>query len=495
MLALTDQEFPRRLYTAEQTRQLDHAAIHQFGIPGITLMKRAGQAALQCLLAKWPAPEQLTVFCGGGNNGGDGYIVAALAAQQHIPVSLFYLSDPATLQGDAALARDFAEQAGVELLAFNKETDIKGIVVDAMLGTGTRGAPRGSYIDAIVLINASENPVLAIDVPSGLNADTGMADLAVEASATMTFIGVKQGLLTGRGPAHCGELYFDDLGVPADVYKPISSTTHRIQYAPLPPRPVDAHKGNSGHILVVGGDHGMGGAVTMAAEAAARCGAGLVSVATRVEHVNAILGRRPEVMAKGIENADDLYGLIAKATVIVIGPGLGQSDWSKIMLAKALSSSVPKVVDADALNLLSSELNMQSHRDDHWILTPHPGEAARLLSAEIEAVQRDRFQAATAIQQLRGGVVVLKGAGSLVASESDIGICTAGNPGMASGGMGDVLSGVIGALLAQGLALKLAAEVGVQIHAMAADRAAKGGQRGLLATDLMPHLRALVNGL
>jgi len=266
----------------------------------------------------------------------------------------------------------------------------------------------------------------------------------------------------------------------------------------LPPRAVDAHKGDSGHVLVIGGDNGFGGAVAMAAEAAARCGAGLVSVATQAEHVNAILARRPEIMVKSIAKADDLDALLSRATVLVVGPGLGQSAWSLMLLRKVLQSNLPKVVDADALSLFacgeSSEDTLRKHRDKHWILTPHPGEAARLLSGDVGEVQHDRYLAVTEIQKARDGVVVLKGAGTLVASEHAIGVCRAGNAGMASGGMGDVLSGVIGALLAQGLGLQEAAELGVQIHGMAGDKAARRGQRGLLATDLMPHLRSLING-
>jgi len=485
------QNSPKQLYSAEQSRQLDRIAIEQFSIPGITLMKRAGRAAFQTLLAHWPQPQHISVFCGGGNNGGDGYIVAALAAQQHIPVSLFYLSDPAKLNGDAALARDFAAQSGVQFTAFTDSANVQGVVVDAMLGTGSKGAPRGDYAKAIALINSLDNPVLAIDIPSGLDADTGAATDAVRADATITFIGTKRGLLTGRGPALTDELVFNNLELPEAVYQQVATSTYSIDYQPLPPREQDAHKGASGHVLILGGDEGMGGAVAMAAEAAARTGAGLVSVATQADHVNAILARCPEVMVKGIKSEDQLAPLLSRANVLVVGPGLGQSAWSRMLWNASLTTSLPKVVDADGLNMLA-EKNL---RNDNWVLTPHPGEAARLLSCDTNTIQNDRFCAASKLRNVWGGVVILKGAGSLVASASGIGVCRAGNPGMASGGMGDVLSGVIGALIAQGLSLQEAAETGVQIHAMAGDRASQRGQRGMLATDLMPHLRSLVNGL
>lgn len=485
------------LYSAAECQQLDKIAIEQYGIPGIRLMKRAGTAAFNLLRQRWPDAKALTIYCGGGNNGGDGYIVAALAAAQHMPVQVIALADPKKLTGDAALARDFATQAGVVFEPFSKQLPHEdGVIVDALLGTGTQGAPRGDYANAIEIINKNGLPVLAIDIPSGLQADTGATPgLVVNAEATITFIGRKCGLYTAKGPTYCGEVVFDSLGVPAEVYAELTNKNFVIKRQQLPPRNVDAHKGSSGHVLVVGGDHGMGGAVLMAAEAAARCGAGLVSVATREEHVSPILTRRPEIMAKAAKSLDDFLPLLAKATVVVIGPGLGRSEWSHTLLEAVLNSPLPKVIDADGLNLLASEEKYQQVSADNWVLTPHPGEASRLLSNSISDIQANRFDAVTRLQQKRGGAIVLKGVGSLVASTEAIGLCTAGNPGMGSGGMGDVLSGVIGALLAQGCDVKTAAEQGVLLHAMAGDKAAGRGQRGLLATDLLPHLRNLVNGL
>lgn len=257
----------------------------------------------------------------------------------------------------------------------------------------------------------------------------------------------------------------------------------------LPPRARASHKGDYGHVLVVGGDHGMVGAVRLAGEAAARTGSGLVSIATRAAHAAVIAAVRPELMCHGVECARDLRVLLQRASVIAIGPGLGQSAWAHDMLAAVLQMRLPRVVDADALNLLAQE-PMQC---DHWVLTPHPGEAARLLGMTTKQVQADRLQAAQALQQRYGGVCVLKGAGTLVCTSESVAICEAGNPGMASGGMGDVLTGVIAGLLAQGLSLVDAACAGVYIHAKAGDRAAQEGERGLLASDVMPHLRKLVN--
>lgn len=255
-------------------------------------------------------------------------------------------------------------------------------------------------------------------------------------------------------------------------------------------RPSDSHKGNYGHVLVLGGDIGMPGAARMAAEAAARVGAGLVTVATQTDHVAIILAGRPELMVYPIKKVSELALLIQKATVLVVGPGLSPtSTWSKKLTQQALKSSLPMVVDAGALALLADQPSR-----NHWILTPHPGEAAHLLQTTADKIQSNRLKAAKALQQRYGGTIVLKGHGTIIQSKNDPPvICTEGNPGMATGGMGDVLSGVIAGLVAQGLDLPTAAATGVFLHARAGDLAAKAGERGMLASDLMPYLRELVN--
>jgi hydroxyethylthiazole kinase-like uncharacterized protein yjeF len=259
----------------------------------------------------------------------------------------------------------------------------------------------------------------------------------------------------------------------------------------LKPRAHAAHKGDFGHVLVVGGDQGMDGAVRLAATAALRTGAGLVSVVTRQEHVSQVNATRPELMCHGVQSPHELAPLIKKASVVVVGPGLGQSDWSRALLSAVLASALPLVVDADALNLLSQQKNV---RCDHWVLTPHPGEASRLLNCSNADVQKDRLAAVTALQARFGGVCVLKGAGTLIlGTDHKIYQCEEGNPGMASAGMGDVLAGIIGAWIAQGFSIDVAAQMGVAVHAAAGDRAATTGERGLLASDLIENLRALVN--
>ncbi|WP_251366301.1 NAD(P)H-hydrate dehydratase [Coxiella-like endosymbiont of Rhipicephalus sanguineus] len=371
------------------------------------------------------------------------------------------------------------------------------MIIDALLGSGLKGEIQSPYTEIITAINEAKEPVLAVDVPSGVNADTGEVQAtAVKADLTINFIGLKQGLYTVRAPAYCGKLVLASLGLPNSLFTQVKTHTQLLDWSyvqsllPLQ-RERDTHKGNYGHVLVIGGDYGMGGAVRMAAEAAARVGAGLVTVATRPEHVPIVSGSRPELMCYQVAEAYDLESLLEAATVVVIGPGLGKSDWAKALLNKVLLTRTPKVLDADSLNLLAEN---PIYRED-WILTPHPGEASRLLNVSCHKIQSNRFEAIRQLAQRYRGVVVLKGAGTLIKGrEEEISVCSAGNPGMATGGMGDILSGVIGGLLAQRLSFMMAAQAGVFIHSLAADRAAEeGGERGLLATDLFPHLRTLVN--
>jgi NAD(P)H-hydrate epimerase len=284
--------------------------------------------------------------------------------------------------------------------------------------------------------------------------------------------------------------------VPPEVYQTVVCNNHRLELESLleclPARPATAHKGFYGTVLVVGGDYGMAGAAALAAEAALRCGAGLVRVATRPEHVAALVARTPESMPIGVGSGQDLADLVESADVLVVGPGLGQSPWSEQLLQVAAASGKPMVLDADGLNLLAAGRSDTGGHRDNWVLTPHPGEAARLLDCDTSTVQADRFQSVRRLQENYGGVVVLKGNGSLIADSVQVLLSDYGNPGMASGGMGDVLSGVIGSLLAQRLPATQAAALGVCLHGAAADTAAEAGQRGLLASDLAPVMRNLL---
>ena len=499
-------QLPAALYTAELTRALDAAAISA-GMPGFKLMLRAGHVAFDRLMHQWPDVHSLSILCGTGNNGGDGFVMAALAQQQGIQVQVVCVSRlddfAVQLRGEARQAYDWMCDQGVECHRYRLGMNLQGeVIVDALLGTGLNGSVAEPFVGAIRQINLSGKPVLAVDIPSGLCSDTGavLGD-AVRADHTVTFIGMKQGMLTHEGVGYCGQLHFDSLRIADDIYEsiPVSGfRTCREDLAELlPPRGASSHKGHFGHVLVIGGDHGMGGAAIMAAQAAGRTGAGLVSLATRAEHVTAALTRAPEIMVHGVRSGHDLAVLIERASVVVIGPGLGQNAWGEQLLMAVLdnggSDKKPLVMDADALNLLVINGKLDGSKHSNWLLTPHPGEAARLLETSVSKVQADRFAAAEALQDRFGGTLVLKGAGTLSCDGDAMHLCSAGNPGMASGGMGDVLSGIIGALLAQKLEFTDAARVGVYIHGKAADEAAKNGQRGMQATDLLAQLPKVVN--
>jgi len=489
-------EIPKNLYRAEQVRAIDQAAIAA-GIAGYKLMNRAGEAAFAALRRRWPKAQRLLVCCGGGNNGGDGYVLARMARQAGLQVNVLGMVPIDALKGDAKQAAVAYQEQGGSFRLFDETQVLQSecdLIVDALLGIGLQREVTGLWRQLIERINAHEAPVFALDIPSGLHADTGaVMGVAVRTDVTTTFIALKQGLFTGEGPEYCGQLELADLGVPVAVTQQFEPSAKRITQGDLsvrlPPRPRYAHKGLYGHVLVVGGNQGMPGAARMSAHAALRVGAGLVSVATHPSHAAVLNLTRPELMVHAVQQAEQLAPLLERATVIAVGPGLGRDDWAQEFLKAALAASLPLVIDADGLNLLAQ----LSHRRADWILTPHPGEAGRLLGISTAAVQADRFSAVHALVERYGGVGVLKGNGTLICDGQRVSLCDAGNPGMASGGMGDVLTGVIAGFLAQGLNLFDAARLGVFAHARAGDLAARKGQRGLLALDLMPHLRALVN--
>ena len=487
-----------RLFSAAEVRELDRIAIEERGVPGIVLMKRAGLAVFKAMSKLDLSCAAVTVLCGRGNNAGDGYIIAGLAVDHGMHVQLLQLGSSDALRGDAALARDWARERGVVEEPFHSSSELRGaVLVDALLGTGLTGEVRDKFGAAIDAINRAGRPIVSVDLPSGLCADTGVPlGRAVNADLTVTFIGKKRGLYTGAGKEHAGQVIYDALDVDETVFDQVPARVELLRLhenvGTPGPRRRDAHKGSFGHVLIVGGDHGMGGAALMAAEAAMRCGAGLVSVATRPEHLGGFLARRPELMVCCVEGAKDLFPLLERATVIVAGPGLGRGAFGEQLLKAALDSSKPMVLDADALNIIAGR--RWSLRAE-TVLTPHPGEAARLLDVQTKRIVDDRFAALASLVDRYGCSVVLKGAGTLVGGPGvNVGVCADGNPGMASGGMGDVLSGIIGGLIAQGLGVTQAARVGVCVHARAADDAvANSGERGLLATDLIAAVRRLLN--
>jgi len=490
-------ELPQSLYRAQDLRELDRIAVTDMGIPGYTLMTRAGTAALHLLRKSWPRARNVVMVCGIGNNGGDGFVLARLAHEGGAQVEVLLLGEAASLRGDARRACEAMLKAGVQVSPFVAERWPEAdVVVDAIFGTGLDREVSGLHREAIIVMNRQPAPVLSLDIPSGLHTDTGTAlGVAVRASKTLTFIGLKQGLFTGQGPDYGGEIYFDGLEVPAEIYQKVPAPAFRVastlMQSLLPPRARIAHKGHHGHVLVVGGEQGMAGAVRLAGEAAARVGAGLVSMATHPAHAAALTAARPELMCHGLVDSEALSALLDKVSVLAVGPGLGCAEWGRQLFGAVLESTLPMVVDADALNLLAQE----PLRRNHWILTPHPGEAARLLNVTAGEVQADRWQAVRELHKRYGGVVILKGAGTLVCNGHEpLALSDTGNPGMAAGGMGDVLTGVIAGLLAQGLNPWQAALAGVYLHGCAGDAAAaRDGERGLMAGDLMGPLHRLVN--
>jgi NAD(P)H-hydrate epimerase len=484
----------RLLHTVEQMRALERAAYAALEISGGDLMRRAASAALNSLQRRWPQARHIGVHCGQGNNGGDGFLLALLAREQGMRVDVVTLG--AESRGDAAQARAAWTAAGGSTGTWSGQGDLPDadVHVDALYGIGLNRAPESAAAQWIERINATGRPILALDVPSGLDADTGHCPgVAIRADATITFLADKRGLHTGRAADHVGALELATLGVPGGVLGGVPSDAQLLDVEALPARARYANKGNEGHVLVIGGDHGMAGAARLASEAALRTGAGLVSVATRAEHVVSIHATRPELMVRAVVGPDALQPMLQRASVLATGPGLGRAAWGQSLWLAALDAGMPLVLDADGLNLLAETPRRFTAPT---VLTPHPGEAARLLGSTTASIEKDRFAAVRALARKYSAVVVLKGAGSLIADpDGRLDVCPWGNPGMASGGMGDLLTGVIAALLAQGCSAWHAACLGVGLHARAGDSAARHGERGLLASDLLAPLRALVNGL
>ncbi|MFL2547418.1 MAG: NAD(P)H-hydrate dehydratase [Candidatus Rariloculaceae bacterium] len=490
-------ELPAEIYSAQQVRDLDRVAIEGQGIPAYELMCRAGAAALACIERDWPDVEGLTILCGAGNNAGDGYVLARLAAAAGLRIRVIAISSPENLTGAAANAWSDLQAAGGSIEPFAGGVIFDDdLIVDALLGTGLQRDLGGDYLAVVEAINAAPNPVLALDMPTGLEADSGMpmAD-AVQADVTISFVGLNSGLFLGLAPDYCGKLEFSDLDIPREVYRGseyvLERLTSGVLREVLPPRRASSHKRSHGSLLLIGGSNGMAGAILLAGEAALRAGAGLVRVATHASSTAAVVAARPELMTLAVSEPSDLDEAIESADAIVIGPGLGQTAWARGLMERALASDLPVVLDADGLNLLAK----QPAARGNWILTPHPGEAARLLQCDVATIQRDRMQAAIDLSDRYAAAVVLKGASSLVAApgEAPVAVCDRGNPGMATAGMGDVLAGVAGALRVQTGDNRLSMRAAVLLHALAGDAAVTDGQRGLVARDLMPHIRRYAN--
>jgi len=497
------------LYTSSQIRDIELSYAKKFQKGTYPLMEAAGKSAYLQLKSFWPDARKILVLTGKGNNGGDGFILSRLATEERKRVTLCNFCPEGNLKSDSLKAFNRLPRSGINLVEWSELTTGEtsnlnqfDVIVDAMLGTGIQGAVREPLVEVIKQINQANVPVLAIDVPSGINADTGnLFNCAVKADVTVTFIGHKQGLYTGDSANYRGKVRLLDLSIPLSCYQKhefsvVSENWTSLKYK-LKPRIPAAHKGYYGHCQIIGGVEGMSGAVILAATAAARSGSGLTSAWLQNDALS-LLARQPEIMAKNIcikQIPSEVEKLISVKS-LVVGPGLGQTEWSKtwmfLLNKHEQIKAKTKVWDADALNWLAEN---PSH-DELRILTPHPGEAARSLGITSAEINQDRFAASEAIAQKYGGICVLKGSGTIISDSNGMQVvCAVGNPGMATGGMGDVLSGIIGGLLAQGFSLLDAATLGVCIHGEAADRAAGKGlhYRGMLASDLLKQLPSLLN--
>lgn len=501
---------PEFVYTGNECREIDQLAMRQLQLCEMQLMERAGQAALTTLTSAWPSLRHIAVYCGPGNNGGDGYLVAAGARRLGYEVSLYALGTPASKT--AQTARNQALDQGLEIQSiseggqscFEPRADL---VVDALFGHGLERDIKAPLRTLIERINCSSTPVFALDMPSGINSDTGeKMGIALSAQATICFVAPKIGLLTGEGVNCAGEITYADLGIPKNISQNIPASYDWLDDQSLidrlpQPRP-SSHKGDFGHVAVVGGQAGMPGAVILAACAAARSGAGRVTAISSEQHINLIPQASPELMTVAI-GADAAVNWPDSTTAIALGTGLGVEqmgggiNWSRTVfehtLDQAIGAQLPLVVDADGLNLLA----VDHIRYAHWVLSPHPREAAALLTCSIEEVESNRPRACLQIAQKYGGVCLLKGKGSLVAEASGRrAVCVQGNWGMATAGSGDVLSGIIAAFLGQGLSPYDAACAAVYTHACAGDLAAeKMSRRAMIASDIILQLPAVFKRL
>lgn len=495
---MNTKSLPKLLYTKEQSREIDRIAIEDHKVPSFTLMTRAATMAYSQFLEIWSKEKKIYVICGIGNNGGDGFLFARLAHLDGHKVKISILGEKEKIKGDAKLALEQVLKENIELVEFNeKDLSEADVVIDAVFGTGLERGVSGIYFSAFELINNNAKEVYAIDIPSGLDANTGrIMGIAIKAKATITFITLKQGLFTNYGPDYAGEVFFDDLQVPREVLQNQVAPSELLDWDTIkqtfPERPKNSHKGLFGHSLLVGGNKGMFGAVILAAKAAFTIGSGLTSVATRHDHASLIPIHQPEIMSHGCESKGRIDELLTESTVCAIGPGLGQDKWAETMFSECFESSLPLIVDADALNILA----LNPIKRGNWILTPHPGEAARLLKSSTSTIQNNRFEAVKELQSLFGGTIILKGCGSLICSDSqlqNVSICPYGNPAMASAGMGDTLTGILAGLVAQGLTLDTAAKLGTCLHAKTGDYIAyKKKRRVVLASAIIKKMHKII---
>jgi NAD(P)H-hydrate epimerase len=498
-------------YSAKQVLQNESLVAQSQQLALYQLMERAGGAAFEQLQQHWPQANSILVLCGKGNNGGDGFVIARLAHLANIQITVLLTCDVKSIKGDALLAYNNMVSAGVtDIVTANLIEQVQlfsgDVIVDALFGIGFYGSLAVPMQQLVTAINANSANVLSVDIPSGLCANTGFVDdtLAVIANVTVTFIVYKQGLLTGQSANFVGELVLADLLL-GNAFEQQITCHHYFQkeyplydgVSFLTKRLNTSHKGTIGQILAIGGGIGMPGAIRLASEAALRSGAALVAVCCHQDNQALVFNGRPELMLAP-SNAEQLAGSLAvnKAKVLILGPGLGQTEWAQslfdLIVIPFINSKKNKnmVLDADGLTLLAKT----DYFCSRWVLTPHPKEAAMLLGCDTATIEANRFHAVQAIAKKYGGICVLKGAGTLISDGHIVVINNSGNAGMAAGGMGDVLSGIVAALILQTENYFVATCLAVYIHGAAGDIIAdRQGQRGMLASDLFVPLQRLVN--
>lgn len=519
---------PSKLFRAEQIKQNEADCAHKLGVDLYQLMEKAGHAVFDCLVARFPAAQHILVIAGGGNNGGDSFIVARLAIQSGMNVTLLAKDKGTNLTGDANVAmRSFVSAQGTILdldthLDSIKNLDVD-VIIDGLIGIGLTKELRSSAREVITAINDNLAPVIAIDIPSGLNADTGQPlPVSVMANYTVTFIALKPGLFSLDGPDHTGQLIYSELGLREAFESSVAtnlSLIHRDTIVTIPHRNQNVHKGTFGTVLVIGGALGMGGAAFMAGKAALRSGVGKVYVMCEAGNEGMITQLCPELMVTGLEMLEvDRYlaEVLPKVDSVVVGPGLGLTKWSLAVMSQLLKQEawfeIPSVIDADGINCLAYKLDKQDmatqsafdRKNKPWVFTPHPLESARILGEKLQVIQSDRISAAQRIVNKTNSAVILKGNGSIVASavqtgsefESHCAINMSGNPAMATAGMGDVLSGVIGASFCawqlNQTSLQKKLEIATYLHGLAGDFTAKESKIGMIATDVIESLPAAI---
>jgi ADP-dependent NAD(P)H-hydrate dehydratase / NAD(P)H-hydrate epimerase len=513
-----------RLVTSSEIREMDRLTINDAGIPGVVLMENAAKGAVKIFLEHFDPPHEssIMVICGKGNNGGDGYVMARYLHKRGMKVSVIITGERSAISGDALINLLIIEKLGIEISEINDDISFECIpdrltgcnyIIDGIFGTGLNSLVLGIYKKVIDAVNTSKKPVMSVDIPSGVNSDTGeIMGAAINASLTVTFGFAKPGHFVYPGAGLTGRLVTTDIGIPAMIASRLE-TTHRViepDYFKndLSNDTREAHKGTRGHLFIIAGSTGKTGAAALAAMGALRAGAGLVTVGVPSSLNNIMECKLTEAMTVPLPETkdgtlsynalDDILRLAIDKTAIALGPGLSTNPETVRLVCEIIKKcSIPMVIDADALNAISMNPAILDLLDQRKILTPHPGEMGRLTGLETKKIQADRLSVSRAFTLKRGCHLVLKGARTIVADPNGVlNINPTGNPALATGGTGDVLTGIISGFLARGLSEIKAATAGVYIHGLAADiYAEKNGESGMIASDLPDKIPGIMNSI